>query len=143
MLKNKSKDIPIIEVSPAHPTFILIKCLMKIIRYILQAYDCLSLQITHWQSPYMHAYFPALNSYPSLLGDMLADAIGCLGFTWVSHMSVKLYVIQMYSSPKYNIFYYYAFYFIYGYSIVKSPTYSYAFLFCLYGYNTHVQNTWT
>lgn len=25
-------------------------------------------QITHWQSPYMHAYFPALNSYPSLLG---------------------------------------------------------------------------
>jgi hypothetical protein len=42
------------------------------------------LQVTHWQSPYMHAYFPALNSFPSLLGDMLADAINCLGFTWVS-----------------------------------------------------------
>ncbi|XP_046350284.1 histidine decarboxylase-like isoform X1 [Haliotis rufescens] len=40
--------------------------------------------ITHWQSPHMHAYFPALNSFPSLLGDMLADAIGCLGFTWAS-----------------------------------------------------------
>lgn len=40
--------------------------------------------VTHWQSPHMHAYFPALNSYPSLLGDMLADAINCLGFTWVS-----------------------------------------------------------
>ncbi|EFX79676.1 hypothetical protein DAPPUDRAFT_304481 [Daphnia pulex] len=40
--------------------------------------------VTHWQSPYMHAYFPALNSFPSLLGDMLADAIGCLGFTWAS-----------------------------------------------------------
>ena len=40
--------------------------------------------MTHWQSPYMHAYFPALNSVPSLLGDMLADAIGCLGFTWAS-----------------------------------------------------------
>ncbi|KAK7585896.1 hypothetical protein V9T40_000075 [Parthenolecanium corni] len=40
--------------------------------------------ITHWQSPYMHAYFPALNSFPSLLGDMLADAINCLGFTWAS-----------------------------------------------------------
>lgn len=40
--------------------------------------------VTHWQSPYMHAYFPALNSYPSLLGDMLADAINCLGFTWAS-----------------------------------------------------------
>ena len=39
--------------------------------------------VTHWQSPYMHAYFPALNSYPSLLGDMLADGINCLGFTWV------------------------------------------------------------
>lgn len=31
----------------------------------------------------MHAYFPALTSWPSLLGDMLADAINCLGFTWV------------------------------------------------------------
>ncbi|XP_060593010.1 histidine decarboxylase-like [Ruditapes philippinarum] len=40
--------------------------------------------ITHWQSPYMHAYFPALNSFPSLLGDMLADAINCIGFTWAS-----------------------------------------------------------
>ena len=27
-----------------------------------------ALQVTHWESPYMHAYFPALNSYPSLLG---------------------------------------------------------------------------
>lgn len=32
----------------------------------------------------MHAYFPALNSYPSLLGDMLSDAINCLGFTWAA-----------------------------------------------------------
>ncbi|KAL7636320.1 UNVERIFIED_CONTAM: hypothetical protein RMT77_013079 [Armadillidium vulgare] len=40
--------------------------------------------VTHWQSPYMHAYFPALNSYSSLLGDMLANAINCLGFTWAS-----------------------------------------------------------
>ena len=37
--------------------------------------------VTHWQSLHMHAYFPALNSYPSLLGDMLADGINCLGFT--------------------------------------------------------------
>ncbi|XP_052870524.1 histidine decarboxylase-like, partial [Anopheles cruzii] len=40
--------------------------------------------VTHWQSPRMHAYFPAQNSYPSLLGDMLADGINCLGFTWAS-----------------------------------------------------------
>uniref|UniRef100_A0A672P0L9 Histidine decarboxylase n=1 Tax=Sinocyclocheilus grahami TaxID=75366 RepID=A0A672P0L9_SINGR len=39
--------------------------------------------VVHWQSPHMHAYFPALTSWPSLLGDMLADAINCLGFTWV------------------------------------------------------------
>ncbi|XP_055639733.1 histidine decarboxylase isoform X3 [Toxorhynchites rutilus septentrionalis] len=40
--------------------------------------------VTHWQSPHMHAYFPALNSFPSMIGDMLADAINCLGFTWAS-----------------------------------------------------------
>ncbi|XP_069766656.1 histidine decarboxylase [Narcine bancroftii] len=40
--------------------------------------------MVHWQSPHMHAYYPALNSWPSLLGDMLADAINCLGFTWAS-----------------------------------------------------------
>uniref|UniRef100_T1HAK0 Histidine decarboxylase n=1 Tax=Rhodnius prolixus TaxID=13249 RepID=T1HAK0_RHOPR len=39
--------------------------------------------MTHWQSPHMHAYFPALNSYPSILGDMIADAINCIGFTWI------------------------------------------------------------
>ncbi|XP_064169334.1 histidine decarboxylase isoform X1 [Anguilla rostrata] len=40
--------------------------------------------MVHWQSPHMHAYFPALTSWPSLLGDMLADAINCIGFTWAS-----------------------------------------------------------
>nr|CAD7392120.1 unnamed protein product [Timema cristinae] len=37
--------------------------------------------ITHWQSPHMHGY-SAINSFPSLLGDMLANAINCLGFSW-------------------------------------------------------------
>ncbi|XP_020287711.1 histidine decarboxylase isoform X2 [Pseudomyrmex gracilis] len=45
---------------------------------------CIMPGLTHWQSPYMHAYFPALNSPASLLGDMLADAVNCLGFTWAS-----------------------------------------------------------
>ncbi|CAJ1049427.1 histidine decarboxylase [Xyrichtys novacula] len=40
--------------------------------------------IVHWQSPHMHAYFPGLTSWPSMLGDMLADAINCIGFTWAS-----------------------------------------------------------
>ncbi|XP_061892691.1 histidine decarboxylase-like [Entelurus aequoreus] len=38
--------------------------------------------VVHWQSPHMHAYYPSLTSWPSLLGDMLADAINCVGFTW-------------------------------------------------------------
>ncbi|XP_070560020.1 LOW QUALITY PROTEIN: aromatic-L-amino-acid decarboxylase-like [Ptychodera flava] len=40
--------------------------------------------ITHWQHPRFHAYFPAGNSYPSILGDMLSDAIGCVGFSWAA-----------------------------------------------------------
>ncbi|CAL1531061.1 unnamed protein product, partial [Lymnaea stagnalis] len=40
--------------------------------------------ITHWQHPHFHAYFPAGNSYPSILGDMLSDAISCIGFSWAA-----------------------------------------------------------
>lgn len=39
--------------------------------------------VTHWQHPRFHAYFPAGNSFPSILGDMLGDGIGCIGFSWV------------------------------------------------------------
>lgn len=41
--------------------------------------------VTHWQHPRFHAYFPAGNSYPSILGDMLSDGIGCIGFSWVTN----------------------------------------------------------
>ncbi|MEQ2224545.1 hypothetical protein ILYODFUR_008576 [Ilyodon furcidens] len=40
--------------------------------------------VVHWQSPHMHAYYPSLTSWPSMLGDMLANAINCVGFTWAS-----------------------------------------------------------
>ncbi|KAK3101688.1 hypothetical protein FSP39_005488 [Pinctada imbricata] len=40
--------------------------------------------ITHWHSPYFHGYFAAGNSFPSILGDMLSDAIGCIGFSWAT-----------------------------------------------------------
>lgn len=64
---------------------------------------CIMPGVTHWQSPHMHAYFPALNSPASLLADMLADAINCLGFTWVmlgsrdtpSSFSVTLVYMQV------------------------------------------------
>lgn len=44
--------------------------------------------VTHWQHPRFHAYFPSGNSFPSILGDMLSDAIGCIGFSWVSGVFV-------------------------------------------------------
>ncbi|XP_052760569.1 aromatic-L-amino-acid decarboxylase-like [Mya arenaria] len=40
--------------------------------------------VTHWQHPEFHAYFPAGNSFPSILGDMLSNAIGCVGFSWAA-----------------------------------------------------------
>ncbi|CAG0896050.1 unnamed protein product [Darwinula stevensoni] len=40
--------------------------------------------VTHWQHPRFHAYFPAGNSYPSILADMLSDGIGCVGFSWAA-----------------------------------------------------------
>ena len=43
--------------------------------------------VTHWQHPRFHAYFPSGNSFPSILGDMLGDAIGCIGFSWVNKQS--------------------------------------------------------
>ena len=43
--------------------------------------------MTHWQHPRFHAYFPAGNSFPSILADMLAGAIGCVGFSWVNQKS--------------------------------------------------------
>lgn len=44
--------------------------------------------VTHWQHPRFHAYFPAGNSFASLLGDMLSDGLGCIGFSWVFHSNV-------------------------------------------------------
>ncbi|VVD03551.1 unnamed protein product [Leptidea sinapis] len=40
--------------------------------------------VTHWQHPRFHAYFPAGNGYPSILGDMLSSGIGCVGFSWAA-----------------------------------------------------------
>ncbi|XP_034478533.1 tyrosine decarboxylase [Drosophila innubila] len=40
--------------------------------------------VTHWQHPRFHAYFPSGNSFPSILGDMLGDGIGCIGFSWAA-----------------------------------------------------------
>lgn len=47
--------------------------------------------VTHWQHPRFHAYFPSGNSFPSILGDMLSDAIGCIGFSWVNCFKLFLF----------------------------------------------------
>lgn len=51
--------------------------------------------VTHWQHPRFHAYFPSGNSFPSILGDMLSDAIGCIGFSWVKHSDLVLIVCTL------------------------------------------------
>ncbi|XP_013088909.1 aromatic-L-amino-acid decarboxylase-like isoform X2 [Biomphalaria glabrata] len=51
--------------------------------------------VTHWNSPHFHAYFPTANSYPAILGDMLSDAISCIGFTWASGPSCTELEVSM------------------------------------------------
>lgn len=38
--------------------------------------------VTHWQSPKFFAYFPANNSFPSILGEMLTAALGAQCMKW-------------------------------------------------------------
>lgn len=40
--------------------------------------------ITHWQSPHFFAYFPANNSGPSILGELLAAGLGVQGMLWAT-----------------------------------------------------------
>ena len=40
--------------------------------------------IAHWQHPNWFAYFPANNSEPSILGELLAAGLGVQGMSWVT-----------------------------------------------------------
>jgi aromatic-L-amino-acid/L-tryptophan decarboxylase len=40
--------------------------------------------ITHWQSPNFFAYFPANNSAPSILGELLSSGLGVQGMLWAT-----------------------------------------------------------
>lgn len=40
--------------------------------------------MTHWQSNNFHAYYPSQTSYPSIIGDMIANGLGTVSFSWVS-----------------------------------------------------------
>ena len=43
--------------------------------------------ITHWQSPNFFAYFPANNSGPSILGELLSAGLGVQGMLWATSPS--------------------------------------------------------
>lgn len=51
--------------------------LIDVERYILPG-------VTHWNSPHFHAFYPAGNSYPSIVADILSAAIGCIGLSWIA-----------------------------------------------------------
>lgn len=38
--------------------------------------------LTHWQHPRFHAYFPANNSFPSILGELLTSGFGVQAMIW-------------------------------------------------------------
>lgn len=40
--------------------------------------------LMHWQHPDFFAYFPANNSYPSILGELLSAGLGVQGMSWVT-----------------------------------------------------------
>ena len=40
--------------------------------------------ITHWNSPRFHAFFPANNSGPSILGELLSAGFGVQGMLWAT-----------------------------------------------------------
>ena len=40
--------------------------------------------ITHWQHPQFHAFFPANNSGPSVLGELLSAGLGVQGMVWAT-----------------------------------------------------------
>ena len=40
--------------------------------------------LTHWQSPNFFAYFPANSSVPSIMGDLVAAALGVQGMLWIT-----------------------------------------------------------
>lgn len=40
--------------------------------------------LTHWQHPSFFAYFPANTSTPSILGDLIASALGVQGMIWAT-----------------------------------------------------------
>ncbi|XP_060516895.1 aromatic-L-amino-acid decarboxylase-like [Cylas formicarius] len=41
--------------------------------------------LTHWHSPYFHAFFPTANSYPGIIGELFIAGLGTLTTNWESN----------------------------------------------------------
>ncbi|KAL4708154.1 hypothetical protein ACJJTC_009933 [Scirpophaga incertulas] len=52
--------------------------------------------VTHWHSPRFHAFYPTGSSYASIVGNILADGLGVIGFSWMSSPAcTELEVVTM------------------------------------------------
>ncbi|XP_026756611.2 3,4-dihydroxyphenylacetaldehyde synthase-like [Galleria mellonella] len=40
--------------------------------------------VTHWHSPRFHAFYPTGSSYASIVGNILCEGLGVMGFSWMS-----------------------------------------------------------
>ncbi|XP_026329594.1 alpha-methyldopa hypersensitive protein-like [Hyposmocoma kahamanoa] len=51
---------------------------------------------THWHSPRFHAFYPTGNSFASIVGNLLSDGLGVIGFSWMSSPAcTELEVVTM------------------------------------------------
>ncbi|XP_014370039.2 aromatic-L-amino-acid decarboxylase [Papilio machaon] len=51
---------------------------------------------THWHHPQFHAYYPTGISYASIVGNLLSDGLGVIGFNWIaSPACTELEVVTM------------------------------------------------
>ncbi|XP_028162826.1 3,4-dihydroxyphenylacetaldehyde synthase-like [Ostrinia furnacalis] len=52
--------------------------------------------VTHWHSPRFHAFYPTGASYASMVGNILSDGLGVIGFSWLSSPAcTELEVVTM------------------------------------------------
>ncbi|XP_049867341.1 3,4-dihydroxyphenylacetaldehyde synthase 2-like [Pectinophora gossypiella] len=52
--------------------------------------------ITHWHSPRFHAFYPTGTSFASLVGSILSNGLGVIGFSWMSSPAcTELEVVTM------------------------------------------------
>lgn len=52
--------------------------------------------VTHWHSPRFHAFYPTGMSYASVIGNLLSDGLGVIGFSWMaSPACTELEVVTM------------------------------------------------